>query len=404
MKQPLDCLRCLLWDTIRDRAARAGATLDGRAICDRDELLAYLACVIADVLYSNPDLNRESRGRAAPQRRTDDGGRRPWLHAAAQGYRGRDMAMKDDAQQPDSRQPWMKFFPPDWRGDITLGPCSLAARGLWMEMLCIMHEAKPRGSLVKDGEPYTPRRLAAVARAPVKEVERLLAELEAEGVFSRDPEGTIFSRRMRRDIEKAATDRRNGGLGGNPKLKGRHKGGVNPPDNGQDKAQKPEARSQIPDPSSIDDGRDRGSVCDRFFAAFPKFDEPDGVQRELLRIIDEGAAIEDIVAGAKRYAKSVTGKDAKFIASPLRWLQNGRWREAPDKPKDEVRVPGREYTEGWLIAKETPQGRAWVAHRVAVGARPANVFEHHGVGSWFFETEWPPSRSQPDQDRVEHAA
>jgi hypothetical protein len=68
-----------------------------------------------------------------------------------------------------------------------------------------------------------------------------MGELAEAGVFSLDDDGTIFSRRMRKDIAKAETDKANGKKGGNPAVKG----GVNPLVNGEDKAQKPE--DQRPD-------------------------------------------------------------------------------------------------------------------------------------------------------------
>lgn len=37
--------------------------------------------------------------------------------------------------------PWLKFYPTDWRSDPALKMCSLAARGLWIEMIALMHEA-----------------------------------------------------------------------------------------------------------------------------------------------------------------------------------------------------------------------------------------------------------------------
>jgi hypothetical protein len=49
--------------------------------------------------------------------------------------------------------PWMKFYPADWRSDPMLRLCSLAARGLWAEMICLMHEAEPYGSLLVNGNP-----------------------------------------------------------------------------------------------------------------------------------------------------------------------------------------------------------------------------------------------------------
>ena len=34
-----------------------------------------------------------------------------------------------------SINPWMKFYPSDWRSDAALRTVSSAARGLWMDML-----------------------------------------------------------------------------------------------------------------------------------------------------------------------------------------------------------------------------------------------------------------------------
>lgn len=135
----------------------------------------------------------------------------------------------------------MKFYPSDWRADAMLRLCSISARGLWAEMMCIMHDGEPYGSLLVNGKRIDKKQLAGLAAVSEKDCVALLIELEGNGVFSRDPDGTIYSRRMRRDYQKAIKDKANGKNGGNPRLKG----GVNPPDNGEDKAQKPEATAQI---------------------------------------------------------------------------------------------------------------------------------------------------------------
>lgn len=140
--------------------------------------------------------------------------------------------------------PWVKFYTSDWRADPSLRMCSLAARGLWMEMLCVMHEAQPYGSLLVKGQAVTKRQLASLAGATEKETVAALKELEDAGVFSRDEDGTVFSRRMRRDVEKAERDKANGKLGGNPHFKRGINQHVNGGDNPDVKAQKPEARDQ----------------------------------------------------------------------------------------------------------------------------------------------------------------
>jgi hypothetical protein len=146
----------------------------------------------------------------------------------------------------------MKFYPSDWRADPALRTCSIAARGLWIEMLCIMHEAEPYGSLLIKGKRIDKKQLASLCGILEKECVVLMLELEGFGVFERDLDGTIYSRRMRRDHAKAIRDKENGKGGGNPNVKGKDKGWVNPQDNREDKAQKPEtiARSQKADARS----------------------------------------------------------------------------------------------------------------------------------------------------------
>ena len=90
---------------------------------------------------------------------------------------------------------------------------------MWMEMLVIMSDASPRGSLTINGRPTEIQQLAACAGASNKEVAKYLQELEVAGVFSRDPDGTVYSRRMRRDEAKAERDKLNGKRGGNPSLR-----------------------------------------------------------------------------------------------------------------------------------------------------------------------------------------
>ena len=97
--------------------------------------------------------------------------------------------------------PWFKFEPSAWSGDDKLASCSLAAQGLWIRCLCIMHEGAPYGYLAHDGVPVTIEKLAKLSRISVKSCIRFVNELETNGVFSRDEIG-IFSRRMVADHSK----------------------------------------------------------------------------------------------------------------------------------------------------------------------------------------------------------
>lgn len=144
----------------------------------------------------------------------------------------------------------MKWYPSDWRGDQALRICSLAARGLWIEMINIMHESVKPGHLLINGKPVTETQLALLTGAPSTQVKELIDELEAAGVFSRNRDGVIYSRRMTRDHKRAQTARKNGRKGGNPKLGKQRRISDwdnppdKPPDKGHDKPQRPEAINQ----------------------------------------------------------------------------------------------------------------------------------------------------------------
>lgn len=136
-----------------------------------------------------------------------------------------------EPKKEEKRLPYMKFYCSDWRGDPRLRMCSLAARGLWIDLMSYAHEGEPYGHLTIDGKvPDLPGIAALVAR-PLKEVKAAIAELEDRNVFSRADNGAVISRRMVRDKAKADKDKQNGKGGGNPKLKPSVNEGVNPQDN-----------------------------------------------------------------------------------------------------------------------------------------------------------------------------
>lgn len=140
------------------------------------------------------------------------------------------------------KQPWGKFFWADWLSDPKLKLCSLSAQGLWMRMLCIAAEAQPVGYVVLEGNALGAMELAAESGKPLREVTLALAELQRWGVFSTDRRGRMYSRRMVEDVKKARTARENGRNGGNPALgKDRR---ISSSVKGEDKPQKPEARSR----------------------------------------------------------------------------------------------------------------------------------------------------------------
>lgn len=137
-------------------------------------------------------------------------------------------------------RPWLKWYPSDWRGEPRLRMCSLAARGLWVDLLSYMHEGQPYGHLTIDGIAPDIAGIAGLVGRPLAETRKALAELETRNVFSRTDAGTIFSRRMVRDHVKQERDKANGKGGGNPSLNPAN----NPPDN---EGVNPPVKAHIPE-------------------------------------------------------------------------------------------------------------------------------------------------------------
>lgn len=98
-----------------------------------------------------------------------------------------------------SKRPSFQFYPPDWRRDQSLRLCSMGARGLWIEMMCLMHEGEPYGHLTDLGQPMSAEALGRLVGESATAVKRWLAELDARAVFSRTDTGVIYCRRMVRD-------------------------------------------------------------------------------------------------------------------------------------------------------------------------------------------------------------
>lgn len=139
----------------------------------------------------------------------------------------------------------MKFYPRDWRGDQALRAVSLAARGLWIECLCIMHEAKPYGHLLLNGAPVDGDTLARMTGVPVDEVSALLAELRQAGVLSMTGKGVVFSRRMTKDHARAQKGRKAANKRWSQASDGVEQSeGPNRSSSSSPTTQKPEARSQ----------------------------------------------------------------------------------------------------------------------------------------------------------------
>src|SRR6218665_2549403 len=72
------------------------------------------------------------------------------------------------------KRPSFQFYPADWRNNAKLRRCSEAARGAWMDVLCLLHDSDEYGVCRWP--------LAAIARAAAVSI-KLLRELADKDVL-----------------------------------------------------------------------------------------------------------------------------------------------------------------------------------------------------------------------------
>jgi hypothetical protein len=110
------------------------------------------------------------------------------------------------------KRPGFTWYPKEWLGDLKLRQCSVAARGLWADLLCLMHDGEPYGHLTNPTD-LTLRIVGLTEKA----YKALLQELYDCGVPRRTDAGVIFSKRMVKDEIDRDTRAANGKYGGRPR-------------------------------------------------------------------------------------------------------------------------------------------------------------------------------------------
>ena len=124
-----------------------------------------------------------------------------------------------------SKLPSFQFYPGDWMKDPALRSMSPLARGIWMDILCVMFESEKRGYLQINGKAPSEEQIARMDGCSGDEISRAMSELREASVFSTTANGVIYSRRIVRDEEIRNKRSKSGTLGGNPSFQ---KGKPNP--------------------------------------------------------------------------------------------------------------------------------------------------------------------------------
>lgn len=114
-----------------------------------------------------------------------------------------------------AKAPYFPFYPGDWMKDPSLSMCAPATRGIWSDLLCVIHELNQGGTASGSAE-----QLARACRCTVAEFVAAADELAATGtadISQRNGRYHIHSRRMERDLKTRAEREAAGSAGGNAK-------------------------------------------------------------------------------------------------------------------------------------------------------------------------------------------
>lgn len=117
-----------------------------------------------------------------------------------------------------SKLPSFQFYPGDWHKDPGIRCLTMEERGVWFELILLMHESEERGKLVLNGKPYPEEYLANCCNnLEQAKFNQILSKILAIGIASKDEKtGIIFCRRILREENIRKIRSESGSLGGAP--------------------------------------------------------------------------------------------------------------------------------------------------------------------------------------------
>jgi hypothetical protein len=111
-------------------------------------------------------------------------------------------------------QAHIQLYVGDWRKDPAVQSLSYHHRGIWLELLMLMHCSEDRGRLVLSGKPMTNLNLSRLLGLSEQETADAVKCLLEGGVASRDQNGALVNRRMVREENIKKIRKQSGSKGG----------------------------------------------------------------------------------------------------------------------------------------------------------------------------------------------
>jgi len=231
--------------------------------------------------------------------------------------------------------PAFMFYPGDWQKDPCLRRCSKAAKGVWMDMLCLLFECPVRGVFVDaSGKPWSDEEIAEAIGGDIGANLGHIAELVSKGVAQRDTRGAIFSRRMVRDEQtrRSATERKR-------KERSSHTSvtpvSVNECEDEAGRQSKLFIETKEFEKESI---IDTSFVVDQIGHLYPANSHLKGrplpqIQQDAIAEAVTKDGVEPVLSGTRNFADKVVNwpsTDLRFIPNPVRFYSEGQYLKKPE--------------------------------------------------------------------------
>lgn len=254
---------------------------------------------------------------------------------------------------------YYKFDIGSWRSDRVFY-CSLAARGLWLEMMNMMHGVERIGYLGQNGSPIPSEKIALYCGSSLEQYETLLSELDNASIPSRTSNGIIYSRRIVRDAKKR---------------------------NEWSKSKEKQRDTVDACPANVPIAITIGASFDLFWKSYPKKVGKVPAEKSWLKVSGD-KHVDAILLGVENWRRTSQWDDPQFIPHAATFLNQRRWEDEVPALRPKVTQSHIEAHVGAGPTLGNPQSCAicgktgsWHANEVKHNRPPDHEFAEEAVSA-----------------------
>jgi len=230
-----------------------------------------------------------------------------------------------------TRPPAMQFYVSDWKNDNGLALCSYTVKGLWIDLICFLHEADEYGKFVLNGSILTQNEIRKLTKMSPKKFNFAWHTLTEYGIVKRQENGAYYSGRMVKDWALRSLRIAYGKQGGNPDL-------VNPKVNQNETS----PLNQKETPSSPSSSSSSSSIINTlardfelFYEAYPKKRSKGVAERAFKKVgVPLNVLLEAL--GKQKNSSDWKKENGKYIPYPASWLNARGWEDETDSEAADI--------------------------------------------------------------------